>query len=473
VTAAAADGPAGLGGLVLDLLAGRLVDAPGPLPPALAERPEDDPVRRTTALALAHRHALPLLVHAAVAGDALTIAVDDGSTLPVATAHRLLDHKEERRVYSPLRSALENALHQATSPATARATFLAHAPNEPNSSVPAAALAAFLAQTRAARDEALALLGSAGGVAVEDGAALRRALELPDPALFGPEPVLGAVRQSAPRALDAARKQRRCDDEPQAPRRARAPLLLHGQVVTTAPTGPLTLLTDPTTPPRAGRQRALAIGAAAAVLHSAAGPRGDDPGDVDALGAAAALSLLDPVAHHHLDTPPARARRAFGVQVAGTLLLARAHAATLLALGADGVPAAEEPEACRDPLIDALGVDPGALWVALWLVPPWPGTALWGATETLVRQATAAMAQAALWLRLRDAFDEGWWFRPALFEAVAAGGDALPRLDPLPTGPTTPKPASTVPGAPPPPPSWATGIAARAAGWEALLSEVA
>ncbi len=380
------------GMLLLDVLAGRSA-APGPLPTIeeLVERATSGEAVAADALALAHRATVSARAAAAMAADDVSVRLADGSSLPRPQAERQLALKEERRVYPPLRLPLERAIAGTLRPLDALRAFTQALPVDPGIVVADPArerLRAFVDGTAGAAAAARDHLERAGHASVHHEAALRRALDLPQPVLFAAEGVLAAARiasSSMPTVRMLAR--------------TAAPRALAGHVVDDGTT--LRLFVAPSL--SAATHLALATGAGAVVAAAVGAP-------LHAAGLG--LALVDAATRRALGQERNDAAGAFRITAATALLWARARAAVAVArdrpwVGPDAVD--ELREATRAACRAALQGDPGAAFVEALLTPPWPdGQTLRVPAVAAVDEAIAAAEAARSWLALRDAWDEGF-----------------------------------------------------------------
>ena len=395
----------------------------------LSERRDSGEDVTDAVVAHAHASTLAARIDAAVAADVVAVPLADGSTLPREQAERQRAHKEESRVYAPLRLPLERAVARVLRPLDAAIAFSRALPVDPGVVVAAAALArltAFVDASAGAAAAAAEFLERAGGAPLAGEAALRRGLDLPQPASFAADAVVAAVRL----ALSTTPAER-------TPARTPAPRALCGHVVDDGVTP--RLLVSPCL--SAGRHLALARGAGV-VTAAAVGAPAHAPG----LG----LALVDMATRRALDQARDDAALAFRVTVATALLHARARAAVAVARARrlDGDTALDElREVTRGACRAALLGDAGAVFVEALLAPPWPdGRLLSVPAVAAVDDAIAAAHAARSWLHLRDALDEGCVAR-------ARGLRALVEL---------PAPASSKSG---------DGVD-DARGWDALLGEL-
>jgi hypothetical protein len=402
---------AAVGRALLDLLAGRSPTFPSTPPiEELLERHASGDVVADDVITIAHAATLASRVDAAVNADAIAVPLADGSTLSVEQAERQLAHKEERRVYLPLRTPLERAVARTLRPVDAAFAFARALPVDPGVVVADHALArlrAFVDRTSGVASAARDFLERDGGAPLVGEAALRRALDLPGPAAFAADPVFAAVRLALSTSTPARR-----------PTRTPAPRALCGHVVDDGTTP--RLLASPCS--SAGRHLALARGAGVIVALALAGPDH---------AAGLGLGLIDAATRRALDQSRDDARRAFSVTAATAVLVARARASVAVAsarpfVGEGALDELREVTrgACRAGLLS----DAGAVFVEALLAPPWPdGTRLSVPAVAAVDDAIAAAHAARSWLYLRDAFDEGF---------VARGG-GLRALRELPAPSTT------------------------------------
>jgi hypothetical protein len=363
----------------------------------------------------AHQLTLGPRVRAALAADSVEVVVADGTALSLAAAERQLVNRESDRVFVPLRVALARAQAPHDRPFALRSAWRAALalPEPAAPSTTAAALRAFLLASRAVGEAAREVLGDLGGVDVDSGVTLERALDLPEPALFG-EPLALALAKAAKAALpkDAA-----------ALLRVAVPRALAGGIVVDdgasdadadgaagAADGARAVRLLWATPFRAARFAALMTGLGRALVAAIPGaaPR---PG----------LSLLatEPAARRAIGDDKAAATRAFHVVVARAIVDARAAAAGALVV-ADGVgDIEEERERARQAVRDAVGIDVGDGPAVARLLAPLPdGQRVQGAAVAVVDEAIARAAAATDAHAVRDALDEGAVVRRGRLDAL-------------------------------------------------------
>ncbi len=394
-----------LGRALTQLVRGAEPQWPGtPSLEEIIERRDND-----AALVRAWRQALPQRIHDAIAADAATVLLSDGSSLAVGRAEALLADKEQRRVYGHLRKPLARALWPFRQFAFYRNQFAAYLAVDDDVIGDDAqqSLSSFLASTIDEMGACRELLASLGGVALDDQDALARGLDLPDVASFSDERLNALVRQALAALPPGAR----------GVQRVTAPRSCAGHTVDDAEGGVVRLWTAPTV--SAGRFLAIARGAGR-LLAVAAGAAAHAPG----LG----LAVVDIESRRALRETRVVATRALQISVATSLLWARAHAAvTLVALRRLGPD--EEREEARGAVRGALGADGGdELPSALLLAPLPDGGPLLSPRRALVDQAQALIDVAGSWLGLREALDAGFLLRPhrlaALPELPRIGSDA-------------------------------------------------
>ncbi len=309
---------------VLQRLRGALPAAPVEVRAAQDRAADGDPQAARVCLHLEAEVLFADVVARALAFEGCTIALPDGSSLSLDDAERLLVRREARATH-----VLRHAVSAAMRP------FLPQQPR--HSGGDDATSAAFLLTTRAARDEAIAVLSSLGRVRIDGPLALARALDLANEdgafAEASTLALLQAARQAAARHLKRPMK------------RIIVPRLCTGLALTETPevrfgSAALTL--------RFARHADTLHAGLRAIAASASSPVAADALRLGLLSARTRRQVLQESASSARDN----------ARLACAVLLLRARASA----GIDGVVRRGDhgqPDACREALADAFGLDPG------------------------------------------------------------------------------------------------------------------
>ena len=396
---------------LLALLAEREVRWPTLPPPSALVDEEDRRWRLAATVAAHHQQTLARRVQSVRALDQAAVVMPDGSHLDLDQAERLLTAKEEDRVYQPLRGPMERVQASFLRFHDDRSVFRR---DDDRAGHPAAAstasededededargwAAAFLRHTDDVVPLALELLGSAGRVAIEDDPSLRRALDLPAPALFNDARLVDVGR--------AVRDAQNRDAAGSVWKRVRAPRALAGWVVVDDDEGSVRWFVCPSA--RLGRFRRLAWGLGSALAVGLVKDKETSAGKENGAAgkeAAAALALLDEDAWRRTGASPRDARWATRVGRAAGLLHARLQASLMLVGGND-------PDELRERGQKALGLDVGAAFLDEAWPAPWPdGRRLHTLQSATAQEGLRQGHAASAWLWARDAWDEGFLFR--------------------------------------------------------------
>lgn len=417
---------------------------------------DDDDDARGDRLNTVHADTLGLRVRAAIAEDVADVVLADGSALPMATAVRRLALKEERGVYGPLRGPIEAARGRARDVVAERALVKdAEAAAgviddvAVDRAADVAALRAFLSESQPLLAPALEVLRSTNN-GVGDAAQLARALDRPSPGVCNDTRVVELVRATR-------------ESVPGAPlSRLMAPRALLGQLVddcdrlrvgfgVVASVGAYGAVVAGV---GAAYARALAVADGAASGHDDAATHADVDDAVAAhvalvrgLGPGLGLMLQAPPCSRAVGLSRADAESLWRERVATSIVERRVQAAVALAL-VDGrsqvdpeAPAPEQAAQLRDVARGAgraaCGIDVGHAKVAALMGPLWPtGVELCACDAGLVARAVADSAAAAVFVALREAFDESaplrrqglWGAQAALLGQRGAAATAWGRL---------------------------------------------